>query len=278
MTASGHAHPNAGQPPWPQSSPGPSSSSYAPLHFNAHNTNWASYTTPTHPRHRQPSDVFDSPPIASSSASISASTYTTPVHPHPYPYAFTPSLSNGTLPPSSPDQTITSSSPHTSPGDFEITRSKSLVRGRSKSRGRRVSFRIDDDRSHGLNDRERDQGHGLPLRFESQDDDVDELGPSSPSKHAPATSSNRSRSKSARRESSSGSVVRTSPMPRSKGKGKAVALETTGDATVYEKWPSRAHSRHRVGRRFERGQTPGPPSIVPAPSRSQSILRHEKRS
>jgi hypothetical protein len=29
-------------------------------------------------------------------------------------------------------------------------------------------------------------------------------------------------------------------------------------------------------RRFERGQTPGPPSVTPVSSRSRSILRHEK--
>jgi hypothetical protein len=279
MTASGHAahpHPNTGHPSWPQShaatGPGPSPSSYGPPpQFNSYSVGWTPSNTPTHLRHRQRTDAFDSSPIASpSSASTSVSAYTTPVHPHPYPYTFTPSLSNATLPPSSPDR-ATSVSPHISPGDVEITRSQSLVRGRSKSRGRRVSFRIDDDRPHGLNERERGHGHALPLRFEEdQEDDADELGLSG--------SPNRDRSKITRRESSSGSGIRRSPTPRNKGKAKATpVMNATRDESEPDESPTRARSKQQVGRRYERGQTPGPPSITPA-SRSRSILRRQSNT
>lgn len=122
-----------------------------------------------------------------------------------------------------------------------------------------MSFRIDDDRPHGLSDFDREQGHFLALRFdEDHDDDVEELRHSSPSKQT------------------------ASP---SKGKGKAKAAVTDpgrdpgedGSESERRDSPSRTHSSQRVGRRFERGQTPGPPLIVRASSRSRSIWRHEKR-
>lgn len=63
--------------------------------------------------------------------------YTTPTHhPHPYPYAYDPEFSNATVPPDTPEVT-------SSPGEpKESGRRKSLVE-RSKSRGRRVSFKIE---------------------------------------------------------------------------------------------------------------------------------------
>jgi hypothetical protein len=261
MTASGHTtqpHLNVGQP----SAAGPGfSSSYGALTFNPYDSE---YITPTHPRHRQPSNVLDSSPFASSSVSTLASAHTTPIHLHPYPYTFTPSLSTTTLPPSSPNQ-VTSSSPHTSPDEIKTSRSMSLGKGRSKSRGRRVSFRIDDDRPHGLNEQERGQADNLPLRFEDHDDDVIERVLSSPSNHAP---SNRGRSRSARQESSS----------RSKGTAKGAVMDISGDESDPNESPSRADSRQRPGLRYERAQTPGPPSIAPVVSRSRSILRHRKTS
>jgi hypothetical protein len=258
MNASGHAHPNVAHPPWPlppTAGPGLPSSSYVPP--TSHNSDWPLYSTPSYRRHRRRSDAFDSSPIASSSASA----FTTPVHQHPHPYTFNPSMSNATLPPSSPDQP---SSPPSSP-----SQNYPSVRERSKSRGRRVSFRIDDDRPHGLSDRERS------LRFDNHDnriqDDIDPPASSSPSKYAQAASSKRGRSKSIRRELSIESAVKTSPpQMRSKGKSKAVIMD---DAESDES-PSRASAKTR-SRRFERGQTPGPPSATPA-SRSRSILRHEK--
>ncbi|KAF9013393.1 hypothetical protein BDQ17DRAFT_1343349 [Cyathus striatus] len=58
--------------------------------------------------------------------------YSTPTH-HVFPYMFDPNMSNATLPPDSPNL---QSSPDIAP------RKKSLVR-RSRSRGRRVSFKVD---------------------------------------------------------------------------------------------------------------------------------------
>jgi hypothetical protein len=297
MSASGHgAHPHPGveQPSWPplpapghvSGLAGPSASSYGPPpHFISRGSYDTPHSTPPHSRHRH---SFNSSPIASSGVSSSnsiPSAYTTPVRAHPYPYTFTPSLSNATLPPSSPEDQHTASppSPHLRHGDIEITRSKSLMRGQSKSRGRRVSFRIDDDRAHGLNEHERGQRRSLlPLRFDqSQDDDdngIDELELPDLSGQ---TSSNRGRGKSARRESPSGFDVRMSPTPRSgtekgKGKAKVVTALVVGTTRIGEESESltRVLPGHREGRRYERGQTPGPPSVT---GRTRSILRREKR-
>ncbi|KAF5382535.1 hypothetical protein D9615_002803 [Tricholomella constricta] len=72
---------------------------------------------------------------------VPGSIYSTPTHhPHPYPYAYDPNMSRATLPPDSPE--VRSSSPlmeSVSGGG----RRKSLVR-RSQSRGRRVSFRLEE--------------------------------------------------------------------------------------------------------------------------------------
>ncbi|KAG6897761.1 hypothetical protein C0992_011430 [Termitomyces sp. T32_za158] len=63
--------------------------------------------------------------------------YSTPMHhPHPYPFSYDPMLSHATLPPSSPEML---SSPSISASSGQPRR-KSLVE-RSRSRGRRVSFR-----------------------------------------------------------------------------------------------------------------------------------------
>ena len=68
------------------------------------------------------------------------SMYSTPTHhTHPYPYVYDPNLSRATLPPDSPD---VPSSP-TVPGGTAVRR-KSLVQ-RSRSRGRRVSFRMEEE-------------------------------------------------------------------------------------------------------------------------------------
>ena len=128
-----------------------------------------------------------------------------------------------------------------------------------------MSFRIDDDRPHGLNEQERGQADGLPLRFEDHNDDVIELVLSSPSKHAP---SNRGRSGSARQESSS----------RIRGMAKGAVMDVSADEPDPNESPSRADLRQRVGLRYERAQTPGPPSMAPVVSRSRSILRHGKTS
>ncbi|CAA7261405.1 unnamed protein product [Cyclocybe aegerita] len=65
--------------------------------------------------------------------------YTTPPHhPHPYPYVYDPNFSHATLPPES------ESSESESPEPSSSGRRKSLVK-RSRSRGRRVSFKVEDE-------------------------------------------------------------------------------------------------------------------------------------
>ncbi|KAF9464168.1 hypothetical protein BDZ94DRAFT_1257174 [Collybia nuda] len=66
------------------------------------------------------------------------STYSTPTHQHPYPYSYDASLSKGTLPPDSPE------AQSSSPVSNTFARRKSLVK-RSRSKGRRVSFRIEQE-------------------------------------------------------------------------------------------------------------------------------------
>lgn len=259
MSASGHGqnhlHPNKEQP-WPPQGLG----SMPQYTFGSHNPDWATYATPTHLRHRHPSEMYDS-------SLAGPLLYTTPAHPHPYPRAYTPSYSSATLPPSSPDQSPPSS-PRTSVVDVPLPRAPSLARGRSKSRGRRVSFRIDDDRPHGLDEHDR-----RSLRMEESDDLVqDDTVPSSPL-------SKRGRSKSSKRDSSSAPPP-ISPSPdreiqrtKTKDKMKAVTIDTPTNQPD----PDRGQSHSNSKGRFERGQTPGPPSTAPS-TRSRSISRKDKRS
>ncbi|KAK0487451.1 hypothetical protein IW261DRAFT_1447921 [Armillaria novae-zelandiae] len=74
------------------------------------------------------------------SGSASSSMYNTPTQRrHPHPYDYDPALSRGTLPPSSPDF---QSSP--TPERVQTSSRASSLVARSRSRGRRVSFRIEE--------------------------------------------------------------------------------------------------------------------------------------
>ena len=65
------------------------------------------------------------------------SVFNTPYHPHPYPYSYDPNFSLATLPPESPELI-------SSPEKLSHGPRKSLIaRARSHSRGRRVSFKTD---------------------------------------------------------------------------------------------------------------------------------------
>lgn len=268
MTASGHhqSNSNPGLPAWPYQSAaglGHPPQSFVSSPYNSGESDQVLYTTPTHHRHyRHSSQGFDLPPVASSSASM----YTTPAHTRQNPHEINPSFSGATLPPSSPDLSPQRSS------SLSNGRSKSLTRARSKSNGRRVSFRIDDDRPHGFNDHERTQ-------LNPTDSSLDDWGPlelSSPSKHSPITLSKRGRSKSTQLESSHSPAIE--PMTRSVGlKGKEKANVDVEHNSKSKGLTSHSRTETLVGRRFERGQTPGPPSAAP-PARSQSILKHVKRA
>ncbi|KAK0201897.1 hypothetical protein DFS33DRAFT_1489733 [Desarmillaria ectypa] len=75
------------------------------------------------------------------SGSASSSMYNTPTQRmHPHPYEFDPNLSRATLPPSSPD---VQSSP--APERVQTSSRASSLVTRSRSRGRRVSFRIEEE-------------------------------------------------------------------------------------------------------------------------------------
>ncbi|KAF7979678.1 hypothetical protein HWV62_41679 [Athelia sp. TMB] len=243
LTASGHGQGIAHreQPQWlPQ---GPAHHHTLGLHHP--NPEWA-YATPTHHHYRHPSEALDTFGNPSARSSI----YSTPVHPHPYPRSYTPSFSKATLPPSSsPDR-----SPELSPraADAPLPRASSLARGRSKSKGRRVSFRIDDDHGYGLDKVDRHS-----LRFEAHEDDQvqKETGSSSPIPQRGRKKSER-RDTSAPQEPSVVSYTHTSKRKmKSKSKGKAVASDsgtTEGDSeTEVVEVTSRTS--------LERAQTPGPP-------------------
>ncbi len=77
--------------------------------------------------------------------------HSTPDHPHPYPYSFDPSMSKATLPPSSPEPPSSPIRPR--------ERRKSLV-SRSRSRGRRVSFHVEE----GVSWSESEETESSPLK------------------------------------------------------------------------------------------------------------------
>ncbi|CAL1713093.1 unnamed protein product [Somion occarium] len=115
-----------------------SGTSYPPYHIP-----WPPPFTPSH-QHRRKSRLQEgesSSPEAGPSTSRS-DPVSTPTHTsHPYPYSYDPNWSSSTLPPSSPPQSspLPSSSPPTSPVPL-----RPAIRERSQSRGRRVSFKLDD--------------------------------------------------------------------------------------------------------------------------------------
>ncbi|KAH8104544.1 hypothetical protein BXZ70DRAFT_594211 [Cristinia sonorae] len=92
---------------------------------------------PRTPQHRHRADVSSSP-MAGASSSRKPPLFATPTHHQPYPFTFDPGYSSGTLPPSSPPP----SSP-SSPSEPVLERRSALATGRSRSRGRRVSFKLD---------------------------------------------------------------------------------------------------------------------------------------
>ncbi|KAI0822267.1 hypothetical protein BC628DRAFT_1497208 [Trametes gibbosa] len=216
-------------PPYPPGSgyrPGP------PLPF---------YGLPQTPSHRGHSSYpSHNPHTPSSSGAMSSRSYThsSPTH-HPpsYPYWPNPAYSSGTLPPSSP---LPSSSIYSSP----ILRPASVPPGqRSRSRGRRVSFKLD------ANDRPLSQ---TPPRHPPSSDPIGSDLESDGDRGLPT------RGRAGR------SSTPANPT-RGKGKGKARAAspddEDRGDVTA----ESAGHSR---GRPSPRARTPGPPL-----RRAQSLPR-----
>lgn len=147
-----------------------------------------------------------------------SSIFNTPsYHPHPYPYSYDPNLSLATLPPESPESV-------SSPEKSSHGPRKSSV-SRSRSRGRRVSFKIDDNESGD------DDGRGRVDIY------------SSPS-NIPA-----SRRKAVREQG------RRNSTKASEGKGEARA-ETPNSGSSSEDPPDCGNDKN--GKSYLRGRTPGP--------------------
>ncbi|KXN93412.1 hypothetical protein AN958_00336 [Leucoagaricus sp. SymC.cos] len=93
------------------------------------------WTPPTHSNPATP--MYPYTPAHHRFSSVGPSfVQSTPDHPHPYPFSFDPAFSKATFPPSSPDPPSSPVKPR--------ERKKSLV-ARSHSRGRRVSFSVDEN-------------------------------------------------------------------------------------------------------------------------------------
>ncbi|KAF8967049.1 hypothetical protein BDZ97DRAFT_1917002 [Flammula alnicola] len=146
----------------------------------------------------------------------SNASYTTPTHHHhPYPYTYDPNLSHATLPPDSPDF-------ESAPENPSPPRRKSLVR-RSRSRGRRVSFKVEVN--------------------ETRDERNIHSSPSDT--HPSRNGSRRGRADSPR--------VEERPKP-SKGKGRVDTRESESDSDQDAKLDANGRGRSS----HIRGQTPGP--------------------
>ncbi|KAF9485840.1 hypothetical protein BDN70DRAFT_889859 [Pholiota conissans] len=176
-----------------------------------------------------------------SSSRLPAGTpFQTPTHQHhPYPYSYDPNLSHATLPPDSPEVS--------SPEKAASTRRKSLVR-RSRSKGRRVSFHLEEDE--------------ITRDYESNT----EAGYSSPSdRHTPKAPSRQQRIERPKHDD----------RPKNhKGKGRAETPYLV-DPEIENDSRSDVDVRGRSSR--TRGQTPGPRLDSPnsrAPSRTEH-KRHD---
>ncbi|KAJ7505298.1 hypothetical protein B0H11DRAFT_1977954 [Mycena galericulata] len=199
-----------------------------------------------------PAQPFTPPRRTSTARSASASGSSpysyprTPHHPHTYPYGFDSGASSATLPPSSPPSSSPTSLPSSPIHGHGGGRRASLV-SRSRSRGRRVSFRIDGE-----------------LR-----DDEDEAHSGSPN-----SPPNRSRLRQHDDEESEGGSDSYSMKRKDKGKKKVAEADFSESRASRNGSDSQVKTRARLA---ERAQTPGPPiartahggtssTIVPADS------------
>ncbi|KAL6302762.1 hypothetical protein BKA93DRAFT_929402 [Sparassis latifolia] len=215
--------------------------SYSPQYLG-HPPPWPPYT-PTHTRHRsrQP-QLFGSPSSGVGASGSSSSAFTTPMHKHhAYPYGFDPSFSGATLPPSSPI-----SSPEPSSPISPIDRGKSIARARSKSRGRRVSFKLTDD----------DRPLPPTPRDDSADDDPRERTASQSRQGRDSKPAMTSALRAKAKGRNTAQTLSTGSSTSASAKGKSLAQHDDSDA---EEDTVKSSSGNR-GRRLERGRTPAPPS------------------
>ncbi|KAJ7761494.1 hypothetical protein DFH07DRAFT_815179 [Mycena maculata] len=178
----------------------------------------------TAPWSAQPFTPPRHPSAAHSASGTSPYSYptTTPHHPHTHPYVFDSGASVGTLPPSSPP----GSSPTSSPTHGHSTGRRASLVPRSRSRGRRVSFRID--------------GEVRAAEDEVQGDSPDLT-----------VSRGRRKTHEERQSGSSPSAAKR----KDKGKNKMEDHVSESETSDVGSQP-RADTRARL---VERAQTPGPP-------------------
>ncbi|PPQ81265.1 hypothetical protein CVT25_015049 [Psilocybe cyanescens] len=164
-------------------------------------------------------------------------------HPHPYAYHYDPNLSNATLPPDSPEY-------NSSPTKSSSGHRKSLV-GRSRSRGRRVSFNLEPDKQR---------------RAEVETD-----GYSSPTGMRSSKDFPKNERRGVSRGDEGDKKIGGQKQKREKTPGRRYELSDDDESDI---------ESERRGRGYARGQTPGP-SVDPADGvsrrRQSSSKRHEKR-
>ncbi|KAH9922772.1 uncharacterized protein BXZ73DRAFT_104005 [Epithele typhae] len=232
-------------PPPPPSGPGYSFPTVAPR---------PPYT-PSHQRYRtRPAHGLDTPSSSSEAGpSRAGPAYATPTHhahsyahshPHPahgYSYGFGSGFSDGTLPPSSPISSLRSS---------PMLRPASVPPGqRSRSRGRRVSFRLDAD--------DRPLPPPPPSRREEEEEEEEDADDDDDSEQGPHYARQ----------------AQPRPQARSKGKARAAFVPAEEEEeSCDEDVPSSAYRNGRPlpvaarpptparGRAPQRAQTPAPPS------------------
>ncbi|KZT12046.1 uncharacterized protein LAESUDRAFT_720016 [Laetiporus sulphureus 93-53] len=187
-----------------------------------------------------------------------SSVYATPAHSYSYsdPFTMGPNYSEGTLPPSSPPR---DSSGPSSP--LEPTSSAS--RYRSKSRGRKVSFKLDDESRPAPQD-DGDSVDGA----ESRRSMTREIRDSSLESRYLTRSKEKSQGRNPTRQTDRRLAETQRKSEKARGKAKATVV-SDGSESEYAKSPGGGMKK------YERGRTPGPPSPQ---ERSASVVgRRRKR-
>ncbi|EGN98392.1 hypothetical protein SERLA73DRAFT_183370 [Serpula lacrymans var. lacrymans S7.3] len=199
----------------------------------------------------------------------------TPVPAQSFSNMITPSSSQATFPPSSPQLL----SPALSTGDGEIVRPKSLVKGRSKSRGRRVSFVLNDDHRPRSVDRPSTSENRGRRRHDSP---VDELDAWVTENRSGQDTSDKQGSRPMKNEHAShrpqSSIRRVAASSMDE-----ISKSTKRSQVVDDESSTPIESR---GQQIERGRTPGPPnrqevsetSALSKRGRSRSIVAADKPS
>jgi len=232
MSAAASLPPPTGYPP-----------GYSPLPFPPQAPQWPPWM-PVHRSQRSQRDQQSDLSSSDAGPSKFASSYHTPSHLHPYPFTFDPSYSSASLPPSSPP----ASSVHSSP----IGRSPSLVTGRSKSRGRRVSFKLDGNDRPVL---------PSPPAMSGDEESEAERGVTSRRPQGHEADANDRPAVARKAKSKVSGRASTPAVKPDKGKARADLVEESGGPDSDR------------GRKRERGRTPGPPAHTERSASARSAGR-----